>query len=74
MTITTPSDHEPPRTRTPALRWTLVQSGLWVAKNGDDFAGMVEADDQGRFSASSRFAAPLGTFGTLAQAKAAVAA
>lgn len=69
MTITTP---RPGRQMTPAngIHWTVVVAGLWVGKNGGEFAGMIEAQTGGGFSATTHLAQHLGVFSTLDEAKA----
>ena len=71
MTITTPKPGQERQRRTaPRIDWTAVQSGLWVGKANGEFAGMIEAQWDGGFAATTRFAKSLGVFATMDQAKA----
>ena len=73
MTITRPNaGHDIARTPRDAvlIEWTLVQSGLWVGKANGEFAGMIETRPGEGFFAMTRVAGPLGSFATLAEAKA----
>ena len=54
---------------TSLITWTIVQDGLWVGKANGEFAGMIEREPDGDFTAMSKFAGPLGTFATIAEAK-----
>lgn len=67
MTLTQP---RPARQRPAGTVWTVVQPGLWVGHRDGEFAGMIEADDLG-FVASTHLARTIGTFSTVAEAKAA---
>lgn len=51
------------------IQWTIVQEGLWVGKANGEFAGMIESELDGGFTAMSKFAGPLGTFSTIDEAK-----
>ena len=62
MTMTSPA-------RT-TIQWTAVQAGLWVGKINGEFAGMIEARWGEGFSATTRLAKTLGTFGSVEEAKA----
>lgn len=53
-----------------AIIWTAVQSGLWVGKANGEFAGMIEARSTGGYVATTRLAKTLGTFRSVAEAKA----
>ncbi len=52
------------------ITWTAVQSGLWVGKANDEFAGMIEARSTGGYVATTRLAKTLGIFRSVAEAKA----
>lgn len=52
------------------IEWTIVQPGLWVGKANGEFAGMIETRAGEGFFAMTRVAGPLGSFATLAEAKA----
>lgn len=67
MTLTQP---RPARQRPAGIAWTVVQPGLWVGHRDGEFAGMIETDALG-FVASTRLARTIGTFATVAEAKAA---
>ena len=56
------------------IEWTIVQSGLWVGKANGEFAGMIETRPGEGFFAMTRVAGPLGSFATLAEAKASFSA
>ena len=70
MTITTPRTPAGSTAGRSSIRWTLVQAGLWVGKVDGEFAGMIEAQWGRGFTATTRLAKNLGTFATLAEAKA----
>ena len=73
MTMTSPkTGHDDARASRPAvlIEWTIVQSGLWVGKTNGEFAGMIETRPGEGFFAMTRVAGPLGSFPTLAEAKA----
>ena len=57
---------------TTAVSWVAEQSGLWVARRGGEFVGMVEARWGDGFAATTRLAKPLGTFATVEEAQAAL--
>lgn len=66
------STHHRPAATSPttlSIDWHLEHSGLWVARRGDTFAGMVEARWSSGFAATTRLAEPLGTFDTLDEAQ-----
>lgn len=72
MSIITHSTGTEQLTGPERMQWTLVQSGLWVANLGGEFAGMVEKVFGEAYRASSARAITLGVFGTLDEAKACV--
>ena len=55
-----------------AVSWVAEQSGLWVARRGGEFVGMVEARWGDGCAATTRLAKPLGTFATVEEAQAAL--
>lgn len=74
MTITSPKPgSELTDSKAAAVRWTVVQSGLWVCNRSGEFAGMVEAVPGEGYVASSGRARRLGAFASLREAKARVA-
>jgi hypothetical protein len=59
-----------PSATTPTdVTWTAERAGLWVARRGDDFVGMVEAHWGEGFAATTRLAKALGTFATVEEAQ-----
>jgi len=62
--------HAAPREAPVDIQWTVVQSGVWVGKHNDEFAGMIEADWGKGFVATTRLAKTLGTFPTVEEAQA----
>ena len=70
MTMTSHAPHS----ATPApITWTSVQSGLWVVKIDAELAGMIEAKRGEGYVATTRLAKSLGTFPSVAAAKASFA-
>jgi hypothetical protein len=72
MTITAPRPGRQNTTGRDATtpEWTVVQSGLWVAKVNGEFAGMIEARWGEGFIATTRLARTLGIFKTVEEAQA----
>jgi hypothetical protein len=67
------TSHAPHPSANPAITWTSVQPGLWVGKVDGEFAGMIEATKPDGYVATTRLAKSLGTFPTVAAAKASFA-
>ena len=67
MTMTSHAPHSAPPS---PIVWTSVQSGLWVGKIDGEFAGMIEASKGQGYVATTRLAKSLGTFASVAEAKA----
>lgn len=55
------------------LSWTEVGPGLWVAKSGADFAGLIEKLWGAGYRATDSTGAVIGEFATLLSAKSHVA-
>jgi hypothetical protein len=58
------SSHEPG-----ATTWRSVQSGIWVANRGGEFAGMIERRRAGGYLATTRLGKALGAFSTMQEAQ-----
>ena len=56
------------------IHWKVVQLGLWVGKDGTEFAGMIESTRGGGFAAMTCLGEQLGTFSTVDAAKQSFAA
>ena len=67
MTMTSHAPHSAPPS---PIVWTSVQSGLGVGKIDGEFAGMIEATKGRGYVATTRLAKSLGTFASVAEAKA----
>lgn len=67
MTMTSHAPHSAPPS---PIAWTSVQAGLWVGKIDGEFAGMIEAKKGEGYVATTRLAKSLGTFPSVAAAKA----
>jgi len=54
---------------TPVVTWTAVDSGLWVAKSGGEFAGLAERRWGSCFSVTDGIGRPVGEYPTLREAQ-----
>ena len=59
-------------TDVPRISWSPVAAGLWVARRGDEFAGMSEERWGAGFHVTDRLGRDVGDFPTLAEARAAL--
>ncbi|MBT1636647.1 hypothetical protein [Clavibacter michiganensis] len=62
----------PGQTHVPRISWSPVAAGLWVARRGDEFAGMSEERWGVGFHVTDRLGRDVGDFPTLAEARAAL--
>jgi hypothetical protein len=64
-----PVGTKPSTATTTDVTWTAERAGLWVARRGGEFVGMVEARWGDGFAATTRLAKNLGTFATVEEAQ-----
>ncbi|RII98591.1 MULTISPECIES: hypothetical protein [Clavibacter] len=62
----------PGKTDIPGISWSPVAAGLWVARRGDEFAGMSEERWGAGFHVTDRLGRDVGDFPTLQEARAAL--
>ncbi|MBM7026708.1 hypothetical protein [Clavibacter zhangzhiyongii] len=62
----------PGATHVPGISWSPVAAGLWVARRGDEFAGMSEERWGVGFHVTDRLGRDVGDYPTLAEARGAL--